>query len=310
MRIAIIDLGTNTFNLLIANVGSSGSYQTELSTKHPVKLGKGGINSQTILPEAMARGVKAFHTLMNVIERRRVDKVFAFATSAFRSAANGHELVSKIHEKFGVKVEIISGEREAELIYQGVSQVVDLSAEKHLIMDIGGGSNELIIANNREIFFKHSFPLGMSRLLEQFTPSDPITPDEVGRVETYLESELRLLFDAVAIHKPQVLVGSSGSFDTYRAVLSNGNDRCIPPSQPIDMEAYLQLHQRLLTSTTTERMAMPGMEPMRVEMIVVASIFTHFVIKKTGISRIVQSCYALKEGAIWDIIHSNGSLLL
>jgi len=307
MRIAVIDLGTNTFNLLIASAGNNGRYQTELSSKHPVKLGKGGINSQTILPEAMERGLVAFQTLMHVIERRAVDKIFAFATSAFRSATNGPDLVRQIREKYGVEVEIISGEREAELIYRGVSQVVDLSTEKHLIMDIGGGSNELIIANKNEIFFKQSFPLGMSRLLEQFTPSDPIKPSEIGQIVDYLETELRILFDAAAIHKPQVLVGSSGSFDTYRAVLSNGNDRCIPPSQSIDMNAYLQLHQRLLTSTTKERMAMPGMEPMRVEMIVVASIFTHFVIKKTGISRIIQSCYALKEGAMWDIIQSNSN---
>jgi len=244
---------------------------------------------------------------MHVVERRAVDKIFAFATSAIRSATNGPDLVRQIHEKFGVEVVVISGEREAELIYHGVAQVVDLSTKKHLIMDIGGGSNELIIANKNQIFFKHSFPLGMSRLLEQFKLSNPITTQEVNQIESYLDKELRPLFEATAIHKPQVLVGSSGSFDTYRAILTNGNDRCIPPSQPIDMRAYLKLHQTLLTSTADERKVMLGMEPMRVEMIVVASIFTHFVIKKTGISRIIQSCYALKEGAMWDMINSNGN---
>ena len=108
-------------------------------------------------------------------------------------------------------------------------------------MDIGGGSNELIIANKNQIFFKHSFPLGMSRLLEQFKLSNPITTQEVNQIESYLDKELRPLFEATAIHKPQVLVGSSGSFDTYRAILTNGNDRCIPPSQPIDMSLTTNL---------------------------------------------------------------------
>jgi len=305
MRIAVIDLGTNTFNLLIANVNGDKSFAIEMSTKQGVKLGKGGINKKTILPEAIERGLKAIESHMQVIRHMGVDKTYAFATSAIRSASNGNHFVNLIKEKHGLHVEVITGEREAELIYHGVNQAVDLSREKHLIMDIGGGSNELIIANHQEIFFKHSFPLGISRLLDKFAPSDPITAEEISRVEAYVEKELHLLFEATAIHKPKVLVGSSGSFDTYRSVLTKGEDPCKPPSFVIKMQDYQQLHQQLLKSTLEERMAMPGMEAMRVEMIVLASIFTRLVIEKIGITHMVQSCYALKEGAVWDIVNNN-----
>jgi len=305
MRIAVIDLGTNTFNLLIAKVDGNKSFTIEVNTKQAVKLGKGGINNKTILPEAMERGLKAIESHMQVIHHMGVDKTFAFATSAIRSASNGSHFVNLLKERHNLHVEVITGDHEAELIYRGVTQAVDLSSEKHLIMDIGGGSNELIIANHQEIFFKHSFPLGISRLLDKFKPSDPITAEEISQVEEYLEKELQLLFDAAAIHKPKVLVGSSGSFDTYRSVLTNGADPCKPPSFMIEMQAYKQLHQQLLKSTMAERMAMPGMEAMRVEMIVLASIFTRLVIEKIGITHMVQSCYALKEGAVWDIVNNN-----
>ncbi|SDB91409.1 Ppx/GppA phosphatase family protein [Williamwhitmania taraxaci] len=303
MRIAVIDLGTNTFNLLIANVNDNKSFTIEMSAKHAVQLGKGGINNKTILPDAIERGLKAIEAHMQIITHMGVDNIYAYGTSAIRNATNSNNFINLIKENYNVQVEIITGNREAELIYHGVAQAVDLSSQKHLIMDIGGGSNELIIANHKEIFFKHSFPLGISRLLDKFTPSDPITADEVARVEEYLEKELQLLFDAAATHMPKVLVGSSGSFDTYRSVLTKGEDPCKPPSFKIEIKDYLQLHKQLLKSNMEERLTMPGMEPMRVEMIVLASIFTRLVIEKIGITHMVQSCYALKEGAVWDIVH-------
>jgi len=305
MRIAVIDLGTNTFNLLVAKVNDDKSFTIEMSTKQGVRLGKGGINRQTILPEAMERGLKAIESHMKIIRHMGVDKTYAYATSALRSADNRSDFVNLLHERHNLRVEIITGEREAELIYRGVAQAVDLSSEKHLILDIGGGSNEFIIANHTEIFFKHSFPLGISRLLEKFIPSNPITPEEVNLVEEYIEKELHLLFDAASIHKPKVLVGSSGSFDTYRSLLTHGIDPCITPSISIPLKDYNRMHQQLLNSTMEERTIMPGMEPMRVEMIVLASIFTNYIIEKLGITHMIQSCYSLKEGALWDIVHHN-----
>ncbi len=304
MRIAIIDLGTNTFNLLIVSTNSNKSFAVEVNTKEVVKLGKGGINSKTILPEAIERGLKAIQTHMAVINSMGVETIYAFATSAIRSASNGNHFVNLLKEKYGLHVEVISGEREAELVYRGVAQAVDLSHEKHLIVDIGGGSNEFIIANHQEIFYKNSFPLGISRLLDKFNPSDPITQAQILQVESYLKKELQPLFDVALIHKPNVLVGSSGSFDTYRSLLTKGANPSTPPSYAIEMHDYKQLHLQLLKSTAAERTAMPGMETARVEMIVLASILTNLVIEKLEIAHMIQSCYALREGAIWEITHN------
>jgi exopolyphosphatase / guanosine-5'-triphosphate,3'-diphosphate pyrophosphatase len=110
------------------------------------------------------------------------------------------------------------------LIYQGVRQAVEMADEKHLILDIGGGSNELIIANDREIFWKESFPLGMARLLERFNPSDPIREDEILSIENYISRALTSAIEAAMIHNPAKLIGSSGTFDTFRALLQAMNN--------------------------------------------------------------------------------------
>jgi exopolyphosphatase / guanosine-5'-triphosphate,3'-diphosphate pyrophosphatase len=310
MRIAVIDLGTNTFNLLIAEITGTKRYNIICSCKEPVKLGEGGINRRTITPEAWDRGIRAIGLLSVMIGELQVQKVFAFATSAIRSAENGLLFVEEIHERYNISVEIISGDREAELIYYGVRKAIPLGTEKHLILDIGGGSNELIIANEEQVFWKESFPLGMARLLETFKPSDPILEKEIQDVENYLENGLSGFFQAMLEHKPTTLIGASGSFDTFKALLTRESDLAETkyqrnPSFEINPERFLPLHRKLITSTHEERLRMKGMEVIRVEMIVIASIFVHFILKSFHFRKFLQSDFSLKEGALEQIIRKH-----
>ncbi len=305
MRVAIIDMGTNTFNLLVSEVGGETHYQTLHNSKCFVKLGEGGIDKKFIAPEAWERGLKAIESHMNTISNFNVDKVFAFATSATRDAENGASFVDEILKRYNLKVNVIGGEQEASLIYKGVKQAVDLGDNVNLILDIGGGSNEVILCNANQVFWKYSFNLGVQRLLNHFKPSDPITPKEVSNVELFLEQELQLLFAAVQKWKPIRLVGSSGSFDTYRSLLAHTGRLLLnkEKTMEIPLASYKELHKTLLKSTKEERIAMPGMELIRVDFIVLASIFTNFIIEKLNIESIHQSNYALKEGALWEILN-------
>jgi exopolyphosphatase / guanosine-5'-triphosphate,3'-diphosphate pyrophosphatase len=307
MRIAIIDMGTNTCNLLIVESNGNNNFKTLHNSKYAVKLGEGGINLKYITPEAWRRGIEAIKNHMATIATFDVDKVLAFATSATRDAENGALFVDEIYQKYQLSVNVIEGEKEALLIYHGVRQAVDLGNATSLILDIGGGSNELILCNSSQIFWMHSFNLGVQRLLNQFKPNDPITFDEIMKVEYFLEIELKPLMNATAAYPPVQLIGSSGSFDTYRSVLANAG--IIPLSMhcsaEIPIEGYLQLHQNLLKSTRADRLAMKGMEPIRVDFIVLASIFTNFIVKRIGITSIHQSNYALKEGALWEILNKS-----
>jgi exopolyphosphatase / guanosine-5'-triphosphate,3'-diphosphate pyrophosphatase len=308
MRIAILDLGTNTFNLLIVDTSDAKRLSIIHSSKQPVKLGKGGINRKILTDDAINRGLLAIDNHLQTIRTfQGVEKIYAFATSAIREAKNGHQFIQSIKDKYDIYVHIIPGEREAELIYKGVRLSMPIGKEPVLILDIGGGSNEFIIADNRKIYWKQSYNLGMARLLEKFNPSDPINPDEIRALEIYLNQELQSLFNAVQIYEPIHLIGASGSFETFFALLANMYpDKYKAKNNPaaeIYFEDFHNLHQKLVLSTIEERRDMPGMEAVRVEMIVLASIFVNFTLKQCNLDKIYQSDYALKEGIIAEMLN-------
>lgn len=305
---AIIDLGTNTFNLLIADVDITGGYQIMLDTKQAAKLGKEGINNKTITAEAIDRGIEALKIHLNTISNYKVTKVVCIATSAIRSASNGDEFVSKVEEVLGLEIQVIDGLHEAQLIFDGIKQVVPLGDEKVMILDIGGGSNEFVMANKEGVFWKHSFDLGMARLLDQFTPSNPITEKEIVAIETHFRQELSLLFNALKEHDVDTMIGSAGSFDTIANLLAGKLHPHLNMSMivtyDINLSDFVVLHQMLLKSTLEERNKMERMDADRVEMIVLASIFINFIVRECHIKKILQCTYSLKEGAIYQMINN------
>lgn len=302
MPIAILDFGTNTFNLLIAEKKGVG-FDILYSGKEGVKLGRGGIKDHIITREAMERAFNAIEKHLEVIQRFGAEDIHAFATAAVRSAENGKELVKSVKERYGISVNVIDGNREAELIYKGVRMAAPLDVEPAMILDIGGGSNEFIICNNEKVFWKHSFDLGMARILEQFELADPVSEANRHDLEAYFESELSELFTQTRKYQPATLIGASGTFDTFRSLIEHKNHLPINPLPGfyISMNDYASIHNELLHSTLEERKVMQGMEPVRVEMIVQATIFVNFVVRKCNIKKIYQSAYALKEGVMAEL---------
>ena len=308
MRIAVIDLGTNTFNLLIVDMGEDQGYKILYNNKLPVKLGKSGIDKKEIRPDAITRGLNALERHLQTIGEYKAEKTYAFATSAIRSARNGDQFVKLAKQRCGIDVEIINGEREAELIYYGVKQAVKLTDEKVLILDIGGGSNEFIIADKDTIFWKKSYPLGVARLLSKFKPSDPISIEEIEFISNYLEERLSDLFEEFKKHKIITLIGASGSFETITAMIRaddpnfESGTALSPESNLIDLTDFENLYQKLINSTLKERKQMKGLESMRLEMIVVATLVVKFILQKLKLRVLIQSNFALKEGVVYELL--------
>lgn len=304
MPVAILDFGTNTFNLLIAGQAGSG-FRVLYDGKQAVKLGKSGINKKVITPEAMERGFAAIGAHMQTIKKHGATEIHAYATSAMRNAENGKEFARLIEQKFGFSTHIIDGEEEAALIYGGIRESVDFGDETAMIVDIGGGSNEFIICNADGILWKRSFELGMARIIEMFTISDPITPREVSDIEAYYAHELKPLMEEMARYHPTMMVGASGTFDTLAAMAAHRfgiGTGAQNASVVIAPEYYREIHLALLHSTAEGRRNMPGMEPVRVEMIVPATIFINFIYHNSNLASITQSRYALKEGVMARLV--------
>ncbi len=305
MRLAVIDLGTNTFNLLVAEKKHD-KVKILFNEKEPVKLGEGGINSGIIKNQAYKRGIIAFEKWVGVAKTLQAEKIYALATSAVRSAQNGKKFTSEIYKKTGIKVHIINGEKEAALIFNGVLKACPPGLENVLVMDIGGGSTEFIIGNKNGILWKKSYKLGVARLLDKFKPHEPIQAKEIKVIEQYLNENLSGLWKAIEKLQCKILIGSSGSFDTFADLILQSRK----PTEILgnkkkftyNLEEFFAIHQQLLMKTKAQRMKMPGMLEMRVDMIVLASLCCSLVLKTSGIKKMKLSTFSLKEGAFYEII--------
>lgn len=303
--VAVMDLGTNTFHLLIAE-GTPTDYREIIHLHDSVKLGEGGINKGIIQPDAYERGIAAMRKFQEHISAQGVKQVRAVATSALRSAANGKQFIDEVQAKTGIGIETIDGEQEAEYIYKGVKLSGGLSHKTSLIMDIGGGSVEFILGNEHNILWKQSFEIGAARLMDKFHRTDPIPAGSILALNDYLEEHLVTLFSVLAKHPADALIGSSGAFETFTEVieLQNGNTFDLKKTNNYSFQKtdLISVTDQFIASSHNERENTKGIIPVRVDMIVVASLITRYVMKKLNIDHVCMSTNSLKEGVLAEML--------
>lgn len=302
-NVAIIDMGTNTFHLLIAEMSSRPKILVR--EREAVKVGKGGINQKIITADGFARALSALEKFKAIIDQHGVRKTLAFGTSAIRNASNGQELIETIRSNIGIDTRIIDGDEEADLIYRGVRAGLDLGTDSSLIVDIGGGSVEFIFGNIHGVRWKKSFDIGGQRLLEQFQKHDPISPEEIHALEAFFRKELHPLTDPLKEFSPSTLVGVSGTFDTLSEMFCIRNSLPYYPDDsetPFDINAFPAIYKHLLTHDRAGRLALPGMIEMRVDMIVVACVLVNFILHTHQFENIRVSSYSLKEGVLASLL--------
>jgi exopolyphosphatase/guanosine-5'-triphosphate,3'-diphosphate pyrophosphatase len=302
---AVVDLGTNTFHILIMEwEGRQFTILEKLQI--PVKLGKGAFGSHLIKDDAFERGINAIKEYKKLIDKYQVSEVAIYGTSVLRNAVNGPLFVAEAQNIIGYPINIIGGEEEAELIYMGVRNAVPLGAEPHLIMDIGGGSVEFIIGDEKRAFWMKSYEIGAGRLVERFSKNDPIDKESISGLESYLETELSELWAEASNFKLNTLVGASGSFESIASMERKiyGLDKKSAGSSfhVVNMFHFNELFQKIVSSTQSELRNVPGLPEFRVEMISVALILVNHVMRRLNLKRMVTSDYALKEGVMYKLM--------
>ncbi len=304
-RYAVMDLGTNTFHLLIAE-GNISNFKILVHQHIAVKLGEGGINKGVILPAAFERGVVTLKDFSRKIQQYKIQHIKCIGTSALRNASNAGEFIEKVKNESGLNIEVIDGSIEANYIYMGIKAAEVLNEAYTLIMDIGGGSIEFIIGNNHAIVWRESFEIGAARLMDSFHQSDPIDPASIEAINTYLEHKLGNLFTAIERYPVQQLIGSSGSFETFaemEALRRNDSfDLLSIKNYKFDYHDLQFVINELIHSTHAERAVNAAIIPVRVDMIVVSSIVTRFIIAKLDINQIALCTYSLKEGILAEMM--------
>jgi exopolyphosphatase/guanosine-5'-triphosphate,3'-diphosphate pyrophosphatase len=291
---AVIDLGTNTFHLLIVAPSESDTFLELCRERIFVKLAEEGIERIGAAP--FERGLAAMRRFKTILDEQEVKQLKAFGTAALRTASNAGLFIQRIKEETNIEVAIIDGDEEALLIYQGVRQVVNFGVEKGLIMDIGGGSVEFILANQNGVIWAQSFPIGVAVLTRKFHQEDPISETAITALHHFLDNILQPLHEILRQHNVDNLIGASGTFDVLEATLVKPTKKVLSSSFPT--HHFAPLYKRLIHTSLEERFQMSDIPDSRAELIITALILIQYIIDLTKAPEIIVSSYALKEGAI------------
>ncbi|MEX0608142.1 MAG: Ppx/GppA phosphatase family protein [Balneolaceae bacterium] len=299
-RLAAIDLGTNSFHAVIADVYSDGSFRTLDTFKEMVQLAKGGLENR-LSDGAFKRGMKALRNIKRLCDSYECDKVLAYATSAIRESANGGEFIQRSIDELDIKINAIPGKVEAELIGYAVQHGVKLGKKPALMVDIGGGSVEFIIGNDKEFFFLASKKLGVSRMTGVFKPSDPITPKDIEKLETHYAGQLKDVIGAVSTHQIETIIGSSGTMQNIGLMIAARQHKSadVKLNELVySADDFASFYSDFIKLNSKERQKVAGLDSKRVSFINTGVVLLRYLIRECGIKKVRISSQALKEGII------------
>ncbi|MCB0737827.1 MAG: hypothetical protein KDC92_09970 [Bacteroidetes bacterium] len=308
-HIAIIDLGTNTFHLLIFKLEDDGDFYEIYKHQIHTQLGEGGLKANEILPSAIERGKQALCEMQVILTDLGIKEIVACGTSALRSTTNGPLFKQQASQILGVDIQILSGIEEAELIFKGVSATTKKYEDPILVMDIGGGSVEFIISRKEEILWEKSYPMGGLRLAEQFHLSNPMNAININALKAYVNGQFNELYQQVKTHSVKRLVGAAGSFETLANIehLTMLNKE-LPTGETlieIDVQSAYKIIELIKNSTFDELRLIPGMASFRVKLITVSLLMVETLMHQIGIEFLAYSHYSLKEGLFLNYLEKN-----
>jgi len=301
-RVAAIDIGTNSFHMVVAEVDAHGGFTVVSSDKEPVRLGAGMGDGGELNLEAMERGVACLDRFRQVADAYGAS-LRAVATSAVREAPNGADFIAEARKRASVNIDVISGTEEARLIHLGVLQALPIFAERSVVVDIGGGSTELIVGHEGEMLAARSMRIGHLRLTSRFFPDGVVEPGSVDACRAYTRAFLVPATRAVRSVGFEIAAGSSGTITTVASLLKTQDSSL--DGRTITREGLDRLTCQLVAfRTPTQRVAaIQGLETTRADVIVGGAILLQEVFTQLGVDQMTASPYALREGVLLDRIH-------
>lgn len=299
-RIAAIDIGTNSFHAVIVDVYPDGSFYTIDKLKEMVLLAEKGFNNR-LSDAAFERALDALQKIKTLCDHQGAERILAYATSAIREAENGGELIQKVIDKVGIKIVAIPGRVEAELIGLAVQHGVEMPASPSMIMDLGGGSVEYIIANKEKFFHLSSKKLGVARMTSRFVDNDPISKQEIQKLVDHYQSNLTDVAQSFASHRASMLIGSSGTMENIALMIAYRNNKT-PNLSVNELEftarEFFDLYDDVIGMNYNERSQLKGLDEKRISLLPAGLVLVNYVLKTFGIKRIKMSSQALREGII------------
>lgn len=298
-RLAAIDIGTNSIRCIVVEVDQQGRYMVLDDEKATVRLGENLAASGAISPAAFARAVDAMSRIRKLIDGLKVTEVEVVATSAVRSASNGGELVGVLSRELGREIRVITGDEEAELVARSVRHNFDMSGKRYMIIDIGGGSVEIMsaVANHVESCF--SLELGAVRMTDKFISSDPVKEAELTKLKRHVRSELKAVFGD---NRPsvQTFIGSGGTITTLASMVMSMRKQAYSTSHGYEVlrSEVVHLLAMLVRKDIRALRSVPGLNPDRADIIIAGLVVIDELMRYFGANMMLVNERGIREGLI------------
>jgi exopolyphosphatase/guanosine-5'-triphosphate,3'-diphosphate pyrophosphatase len=312
--LAAIDVGTNSIHMVVVKVQPTlPAFTIVARDKTTVRLGDRDRDTGNLTLEAMGRAMAALRRCQDIAKSLNVEQVIAVATSAVREAPNGREFLKQVETELGLWINLISGPEEARRIYLGVLSGMEFNQQPHIIIDIGGGSTELILGDGQEPRTLSSTKVGAVRLTAEHITTDPISHVEFQTLQAYIRGMLERSVDELQAHlrpdeQPR-LVGTSGTIETLATLHARDTQGMVP--NPLNGYSFTlkdlkDIVNRLRKLTCDERAQLPGMSDRRSEIILAGALILQEAMTLLGMDAIVICERSLREGVIVDWMLTHG----
>ncbi|MBZ0135910.1 MAG: Ppx/GppA family phosphatase [Planctomycetes bacterium] len=303
MRLAAIDIGSNSIHMIVADTYGPHSFHIIDRERERVKLGAGAFRSGRLMPGPLEAAVQALERMVLLCKRRRVERIIAVATSAVREATNGQQFLDAVRKRAGIEPRLIDGMEEARLIYRGVRHATDLENRKGLILDLGGGSLEIMYANSKRMIISKSLPLGVQRLRDQFGSEDPLSRKSRNKLTKLITDTVGPLMRRIRQKGVDVVIGTSGSHMTLglTCLRLRGRD---PWGSLNGYEVHASelrdLAGELLSVDAAGRSRLPGIDSRRADVIHFGAAVLVTALRMVKATRFQLCGASIREGMLLD----------
>lgn len=303
LRVAAIDLGTNSFHMIIVEESPQKGIVEIDRVKDMICIGRGSISTKMLDEEAMQSGIAALKNFLVLASHHGVasENVIAFATSAIREAKNSGDFIRRVKEETGLKIKIISGKEEAEFIYYGVRNAVKIGNSSDLLFDIGGGSVEFVLVNQKGLQLLESRKIGVARMCERFVASEPIASHDIKMLEQYFTAEMVTAVEKASQLKVTRAIASSGTAQNIARMIQSmkgSQSETSLNNSTFTRTEFQALYQAILPLGAAERKKVTGLDEKRVDLIVPGLILVDMIFRLFNLTEIVISDSALREGMV------------
>ena len=308
MRLAAIDIGTNSVHMIVVQVKPDLSFEIVDREKEMVRLGAGGLGGRILAPAAMESALETLSRFKQLAESRQVDEILAAATSGVREARNGGEFLAALAERTGIRPRVISGVEEARLIHKAAVYGVDATSGTTVVVDIGGGSMEVTLGTATEVRLARSFALGVIRLTDKYVTTDPLSRSDERRIVKHVRSTFEPFAKQVTSAGFTRVIATSGTSLSLGQMVVAGRrlfDSDTIHHSRIPAKALHRVRKQVVGLDMQHRLRLPGLDSRRTDLVVTGAILLDSVVRLLGAKEITLSDLALREGLILDFIDRN-----